>query len=120
MIIFTGEDLATVDRVRVARHPAEDVDWRAASADGDVQAGDDDAQEARQDPSVLRVELARVLDVLAALSTAARRAGAAGRGGRDGADEGEGGDEDLGEHLVLELLREEVLVRVRAMADWLS
>jgi hypothetical protein len=95
---LTTEDLAALDLVRVARHAAEDVDGRAARADGDVQAGDDDAEQATEDAGVLRVEVARVRDVLAALSPRCRRATVRARQGRDSTDEGEGSYEGLGEH----------------------
>jgi hypothetical protein len=96
---LTTEDLAALDLVRVARHAAEDVDGRAARADGDVQAGDDDAKQATEDAGVLRVEVARVRDVLAALRPRRGRAAVRAREGGDGADEGKGSDESLGEHV---------------------
>jgi hypothetical protein len=96
---LTLEDLVALDLVCVARHAAEDVDGRAARADGDVQAGDDNAEQAGEDAGVLRVEVARVRDVLAALSPRRRRAAVRAREGGDSADEGKGSDESLGEHV---------------------
>jgi hypothetical protein len=96
---LTLEDLAALDLVRVARHAAEDVDGRAARADGNVQAGDDDAEQAGEDAGVLCVKVARVRDVLAALRPRRGRAAVRAREGGDGADEGKGSNESLGEHV---------------------
>jgi hypothetical protein len=70
---LTLVDRAALDRVRVARDTASDRDGRAAGADRDAHAGEDDAQEGAEEALGDAVELARVLDVLAALCTARRR-----------------------------------------------
>jgi hypothetical protein len=81
---------------------AEDVDGRAARTDGDVQAGNVEAEKALDETSDSRVDVVRVLNVLAALRRRGRAlrggAGAATREGGNGRSESEGGDDDLGEH----------------------
>jgi hypothetical protein len=90
---LTLDHRAAVDRVRVALHAASDGDGRAARADGDVQAAEHNADERPEQALRRRVQLARVLHVLAALRRARR-----GPGGGDSANKGEGRDERLREH----------------------
>jgi hypothetical protein len=91
--VLTLDDRAAVDRVRVALHAASDGDRRAARADGDVQAAEHNADERPEQALRRRVELARVLHVLAALRRARR-----GPGCGDSANKDKGGDEGLREH----------------------
>jgi hypothetical protein len=80
----------------IPRHTAEDGDRGTSGADGDVQVRDVDVEEALENALSGRVELARVLDVLAALSPGRRRT--ASRSGGDGGGhggEGEEGGEEL-------------------------
>jgi hypothetical protein len=83
--ILTLEGLAAADRVLVARHTTEDGDRRAARADRDAQRRDVDVEKALEDALGPRVDVARVLDVLAALRTGSgRRARRRGRRRRPG------------------------------------
>jgi hypothetical protein len=81
--------------VKLPGDTTEDGDRRAASSNGDVQAADIDAEQSLDETRGDRVDRARVLNVLAALS--ARRAAAA-TGGYSERRCGESeGDEGLGE-----------------------
>jgi hypothetical protein len=85
-----------VRKYNIPRHTAEDSDRGTASADGDVQGRDIDAEQGKDDALSDRVDRVRVLDVLAALSPARRRATS--RAGGDGgghSGEGEEGGEEL-------------------------
>jgi hypothetical protein len=90
---LTLDHRAAVDRVSVALYAASDGDRRAARADGDVQAAEHNADERPEQALRRRVQLARVLHVLAALRRARR-----GPGCGDSANKGKGGDEGLREH----------------------
>jgi hypothetical protein len=82
-----------VREYNLPRHTAEDGDRGTASADGDVQGGDIDAEQGLDQARGDRADRARVLDVLAALSSGGRASAGGDSGGHGG--EGEEGAEEL-------------------------
>jgi hypothetical protein len=82
-----------VREYNLPRHTAEDGDRGTASADGDVQVRDVDAEQGVDQALSDRVDLARVLDVLAALGAGGRAS--AGRDGGGHGGEGEEGGQEL-------------------------
>jgi hypothetical protein len=82
----------TLDEGDLPGNTTEDGNGGAASADGDVQAGDIDAQQGLDQAHGEGVDLARVLYVLAAHRGGGGRARAFG-GNSDGGEGKEGGEE---------------------------
>jgi hypothetical protein len=80
--------------VKLPGDTTEDGDRRAASSNGDVQGADIDAEQSLDETRGDRVDRARVLNVLAALSTGAAAATGGYSERRCGQSEG---DEGLGE-----------------------